>query len=138
MDLQYSRHLATRKHNNISSKVTMEMEVVNGFVDTLPGKWYSKSCILIVGDTGLGKSTLLNLFTGNNVPAGHSAKGVTSKNKIYKDLTHKGYPQWMDTVGLNEASEGQDPFSVCQSYLKKLREKSISCIHAIIWVSCLA
>merc|ERR1712172_14281 len=33
-------------------------------------------CIIVVGTTGLGKSTCVNLYTGQNLPTGDSAQSV--------------------------------------------------------------
>jgi len=99
-----------------------------------PGDWYDKSCILLFGDTGLGKSTILNLVTGHKVQTGDGANGTTEENAIYNNLSHPGRPKWMDTVGLNEARYNQDPFEVYQTYLRMLKTKNMESIHAIIWV----
>jgi GTPase SAR1 family protein len=98
------------------------------------GNWYDKSCILLFGDTGLGKSTILNLVTGHKVQTGDGVNGTTEENSIYNNFLHPERPKWMDTVGLNEARYNQDPFEVCQTYLRMLKDKDIESIHAIIWV----
>ena len=97
------------------------------------GSWYKESCVLLFGDTGLGKSTLLNLVTGHSIQTGDGANGTTDVNKIYDDLSHPERPKWMDTVGLNEARYNEDPFDVYQTYLKMLKTENINCIHAVIW-----
>ena len=97
------------------------------------GSWYKESCVLLFGDTGLGKSTLLNLVTGHSIQTGDGANGTTDVNKIYDDLSHPERPKWMDTVGLNEARYNEDPFDVYQTYLKMLKVENINCIHAVIW-----
>ena len=100
----------------------------------LLGNWYEKSCVLLFGDTGLGKSTLLNLVTGHSIQTGDGANGTTEENAIYNDKLHPERPKWMDTVGLNEARYNEDPFDVYQTYLRMLKTENIEYIHAIIWV----
>ena len=97
------------------------------------GDWYEKSCVIILGDTGLGKSTLVNLCTGSDAPNGKSPEAVTKWNKIYVDNRHgPKYPKWMDTVGLNDTSD-ESNFLVFQRFLRTLQEGSIEFVHAIIW-----
>ena len=74
----------------------------------LLGNWYEKSCVLLFGDTGLGKSTLLNLVTGHSIQTGDGANGTTEENAIYNNKLHPERPKWMDTVGLNEARYNED------------------------------
>ena len=100
----------------------------------LLGNWYEKSCVLLFGDTGLGKSTLLNLVTGHSIQTGDGPNGTTEENAIYNDKLHPERPKWMDTVGLNEARYNEDPYVVYQTYLKMLKKENIEYIHAIIWV----
>ena len=86
--------------------------------------------MLLFGYTGVGKSTILNLVTGNDAQTGGSPNGTTEENKIYIDELHGARPKWMDTVGLHDASAGQDPFTVPQSHLEKLKEYNVEYIHA--------
>lgn len=95
--------------------------------------WYETSCVIILGDTGLGKSTILNLCTRNQAPTGSTAEAVTRVNKIYDDMTNgEKYPKWMDTVGLNDTSK-ECGFLVFQKFLQELQNQNISSVHAIIW-----
>ena len=95
--------------------------------------WYENACVIILGDTGLGKSTILNLCTGNKAPCGSTPEAVTRVNKIYEDVLHgEKYPKWMDTVGLNDTSKEQG-FHVFQKFLQELKNQNISSVHAIIW-----
>ena len=98
------------------------------------GDWYDTSCILLFGDTGLGKSTILNLVTGHTVPTGGGVNSTTEENALYNNLLHPERPKWMDTEGLNESRCNLDSFKVCQTYLRLLKTKNIESIHAIIWV----
>jgi hypothetical protein len=97
------------------------------------GDWYLTSCIIILGDTGLGKSTILNLCTGNNAETSNEAEHSTKRNKIYNDVTHgSNYPKWMDTVGLNDTRD-EPNFTVFQDFLRKMKQRNLTSVHAIIW-----
>lgn len=97
--------------------------------------WYENSCVIILGDTGLGKSTLINLCTGSDATTGTAPEAVTRKNRIYDDTIHGDkYPKWMDTVGLNDKDSLKDTnFLVFQQFLRELKDNKISTVHAIIW-----
>ena len=97
------------------------------------GDWYEKSCVIILGDTGLGKSTMVNLCTGNEASTGRTPEAITKVNQIYTDNLHgPKYPKWMDTVGLNDTSD--DPnFLVFQRFLRELKSEGVTSVHAIIW-----
>ena len=120
--------------NEGNSDKVMEMTPLLLKGESWSGNWYAKSCVLLFGDTGLGKSTMLNLVTGHSIQTGDGANGTTEVNAIYNDLSHPERPKWMDTVGLNEARYNQDPFDVYQTYLRMLKTENVEYIHAIIWV----
>ena len=96
-------------------------------------EWYDTSCVIILGDTGLGKSTIVNLCTGNDAPCGSTAEAVTRVNKIYDDILNgEKHPKWMDTVGLNDTSK-ESGFFIFQKFLQELKNQNIASVHAIIW-----
>ena len=61
------------------------------------------SCIIVVGTVGRGKTTLMNLYTGQNGETASITSGVTKKILFYEDKRHPCYPDWVDTTGWNEA-----------------------------------
>ena len=95
---------------------------------------YQNSCVVILGDTGLGKSTIVNLCTGNNATCGSTAEAVTRVNTVYDDILHgPKFPKWMDTIGLNDASKENSSFLILQKFLDALKNESITEVCAIIW-----
>ena len=60
------------------------------------------SCIIVLGTTGRGKTTTMNLYTGNTAKTGAASHGTTMTNDVYIDQ-RPGYPVWLDTVGLDES-----------------------------------
>ena len=53
----------------------------------------------MVGTTGTGKTTTLNIYTGNDLPTGVSAQSITEETVAVKDKIHPGGPKWIDTPG---------------------------------------
>ena len=93
------------------------------------------SCIIVVGTTGRGKTTTMNLFTGNSAETSNASHGTTRSNGVYRDLRpgHEGYPIWLDTVGLDEGGAELSNGDLIKQYLKTMQAHRIEKVHAIIW-----
>ena len=50
------------------------------------------SCVLVVGTTGTGKTSTVNLYTGSNLQVGDSAQAVTGNTVAVEDEIHPGAP----------------------------------------------
>ena len=72
----------------------------------------------MVGTTGTGKTTTLNIYTGNKLETGVSAQSVTEMTVAVKDKIHSGGPKWIDTPG--------------QFLHKELPLSAILCLHIVI------
>lgn len=57
------------------------------------------SCVLLLGTTGTGKTSTMNIYTGNNLPTGSDAHSVTSETVFCKDLIHPQGVAWIDNPG---------------------------------------
>ena len=57
------------------------------------------SCILVVGTTGTGKTSTVNIYTGSNLQVGDSAQAVTGNTLAVEDEIHPGAPVWIDNPG---------------------------------------
>ena len=77
----------------------------------------SDSCVVLVGTTGTGKTTCLNLYTGNSLPTGESAVGVTKEISCVADLHHQEGPRWIDNPGWADA-EGKSDGAIFKSLLR--------------------
>jgi len=87
--------------------------------------------IVVFGQTGVGKSSLINMLAGSAVAkAGNGAGGCTTSNRSY-DISHKNanghsdsYTFW-DTAGLNEGQEGNVPKDALPNLLKIVTEHGV-------------
>ena len=77
----------------------------------------SDSCVVLVGTTGTGKTTCLILYTGNSLPTGESAVGVTKEISCVADLHHQEGPRWIDNPGWADA-EGKSDGAIFKSLLR--------------------
>ena len=99
------------------------------------------SCIVVLGTTGRGKTTTMNLFTGNKEPTGNASHSTTKANRLYGDLLPEhevraegvGYPVWLDTVGLDESDADVTNGDLVRSYLRVLQCFKIEWVHAVVW-----
>ena len=99
------------------------------------------SCIVVLGTTGRGKTTTMNIFTGNNEPTGNTSHSTTRCNRLYGDMLPQhqvsqegvGYPVWLDTVGLDESDADVTNGDLVRSYLRVLQCFKIEWVHAVVW-----
>ena len=54
---------------------------------------------MLVGTTGTGKTSTLNIYTGNDLTVGEGAQSVTSTTVSVEDKIHEGGPRWIDNPG---------------------------------------
>merc|ERR1719430_800250 len=59
-------------------------------------------CVIMVGTTGAGKTTNLNIFTGNELETGVSAQSVTDQTVAVTDKMHPEGPKWIDAPGWSD------------------------------------
>ena len=73
------------KHDSITTVRNpfegQEEEEVDGQVPN----FHPNSCIIVLGTTGRGKTTTMNLYTGNTADTGDASHSTTKTNKIYHD-----------------------------------------------------
>jgi len=92
-----------------------------------------KDCIIVVGTTGLGKSTCINLYTGQNLPTGDSAQSVTSNIVTVTDEIHgPKAPMWVDTPGWSD-SEGLSDQNTFKDMLRHLQKNRLNNVKAVLW-----
>lgn len=81
----------------------------------------SGCCVLLVGTTGTGKTSTLNIYTGNQQPVGESAHSVTVETVAVPDLLHPAGPHWIDNPGWSDTT-GRSDNLVFKSMLKHLQD----------------
>ena len=129
-------------NGNISngSKEPIKLKTFNNLAEKCRPNFRKNSCVIVLGTTGEGKTTTVNLYTGNTAKTGDESHGVTLKNKWYPNILHGdgddgavGYPDWLDTVGLDESGADLTDGELVKSYLWDLLSKNIEWVHAVIW-----
>ena len=55
--------------------------------------------MLVVGTTGTGKTSTVNIYTGNNLIVGEGAQAVTGNTIAVEDELHLNAPKWIDNPG---------------------------------------
>ncbi|KAF8444879.1 P-loop containing nucleoside triphosphate hydrolase protein [Boletus edulis BED1] len=77
--------------------------------------------IVVFGESGVGKSSLINLIAGRSIAATSSgAKGCTFRHKKYElQVDDTPYAIW-DTAGLDEGAFGTVPAEIAEVHLKQL------------------
>ena len=104
--------------------------------------FHPNSCIVVLGTTGRGKTTTVNLYTGNRAETGSASHSTTRASGLYHQQMSRGHPGegsrvhwpvWLDTVGLDESDATVSNSDLVRSYLRLLQATRIQWLHAIIW-----
>ena len=101
-----TRLIETEKQRS-DTKVAASSNGVNNGHQISEKEWRKDSCILVMGSVKAGKSTTINLYTGNSAETGldNRISAETAEISFYEDKRHieEGqkcpYPIWMDTPG---------------------------------------
>ena len=59
----------------------------------------AQECLLVLGTTGTGKSSTINIYTGSSLEEGSDAESVTRCTVTQRDTLHTGAPAWVDNPG---------------------------------------
>jgi len=98
-----------------------------------PGdKKIADSCIVLVGTTGTGKTSALNIYTGNDLDVGEGAQSVTGSTVSVEDKIHVGGPKWIDNPGWSD-SEGRSDNLVFKDLLRHMQANHLYCVKAVVW-----
>ena len=96
-----------------------------------------KKCVICVGSTGAGKSTLIKKMTGEEVKTSSGVESTTTMTELFKEkswipLSEEEYYYWVDTQGW-EDSEGEKDYYIFKNIFNFLKEEKMTEIQGIIW-----
>ena len=109
-----------------------------------------ESCIVLVGTTGTGKTSTLNIYTGNDMEVGEGAQSVTGTTVSVEDKIHVGGPRWIDNPGMSfqilvivlvkesylsgwSDSEGRSDNLVFKDLLRHMQVNHCYNMKAVVW-----
>ena len=92
-----------------------------------------KSCIIVVGSTGTGKSTLIGLCTGSTVATSCGTDECTMDIQAFKERGNEDGPVWVDSVGFDGTDSSRSDEEAFQYILRFLQEQRISHVVGVIW-----
>lgn len=91
--------------------------------------------VLVFGETGAGKTSMVNTLTGQNCRVSSSAVGCTFETTYYTPVRLGGYLyEFIDTVGLNEGSAGTVKSEKALKSLYDLIRKNAAGFNILIMV----
>jgi energy-coupling factor transporter ATP-binding protein EcfA2 len=93
-----------------------------------------RECVIMVGTTGTGKTTTLNIFTGAEEEEGgtKSAQSTTQVKVTVTDNKHPDGPVWVDNPGWSDG-DGKSDKETWRQLLKHLHKDKIQWVKAVIW-----
>lgn len=93
----------------------------------------TKDCVMVVGTTGTGKSSTINLYTGCKPPQATSSgdESVQHNIEMVNDLNHPEGPPWIDNPGWLDINKADS--DIFKNMLRHLQNNKIKRIKAVIW-----
>lgn len=91
-----------------------------------------KSCIIVVGTTGTGKSSTIAKYTGQTIGVSKAAESKTRRCDLYTNLHSPDDPVWIDTVGYDDTFNATDEESF-REVLRFIDSHDVKDVHAVIW-----
>jgi len=100
--------------------------------DIKKGRDTGGASILVVGTSGTGKTTLLNIYTGAQEKTGVGAQAVTKVTVAVEDRLHQDGCIWLDNPGWSDP-DGNSDSSVFKSMLQKMQDEKLYKLKCVIW-----
>jgi len=84
-------------------------------------------CVVVMGSSGVGKSSIIKIHCGIKVIVGHGVNAVTQGSELFEDTDelYKGVRQWMDTQGALDTNATQTDRETLSKIIKKNYMKKI-------------
>eukprot|EP00484_Ammonia_sp_Unknown_P029297 CAMPEP_0197030292 /NCGR_PEP_ID=MMETSP1384-20130603/9551_1 /TAXON_ID=29189 /ORGANISM="Ammonia sp." /LENGTH=642 /DNA_ID=CAMNT_0042459609 /DNA_START=127 /DNA_END=2055 /DNA_ORIENTATION=+ len=91
--------------------------------------------IVAVGTTGTGKSSIVQLFCGDNVGVSHDTKSATKQAELFDEVGDEAMSnrKWMDTQGTDDSDMDDTDEKILKKIFKKLWLKKIHFI-TVLWL----
>jgi len=90
------------------------------------------SCVLVVGTTGTGKTSTVNIYTGSNLTVGEGAQAVTGTTIAVEDENHLNAPKWIDNPGWAD-TEGRSDALLFKELLRHMQNNKLCKVKAVVW-----
>ena len=127
--------------NSVKTEMILDVTSLKSLTEKCQPNFRKNSCIVVLGTTGRGKTTTMNLFTGNTATTGHASHSTTKTNQLFRDILPEhedredgvDYPVWLDTVGLDESDADVTNGDLVRLYLRVLQCSKIEWVHAVVW-----
>ena len=81
---------------------------------------------MLVGTTGTGKTTTLNIYTGSKEKTGCDHLGVTTETRHVPEEKHSESPIWIDNPGWDDP-EGRGDRETWKKLLRNLAHVDLDC-----------
>ena len=97
-----------------------------------------KSCVICVGSTGTGKSTLIKIMTGADVETSSRADSVTKTSTVYSKRRgflsqDKSFQHWIDTQGWEDSDIEKQDNQIFKDIFQCLYDSEMTEILGIVW-----
>ena len=99
-----------------------------------------KSCVICVGSTGTGKSTLIKIMTGADVETSSRADSVTKRSTVYSKSrgflsqdNKKPVQHWIDTQGWEDSDIEKQDNQIFKDIFQCLYDSEMTEISGIVW-----
>jgi len=90
------------------------------------------SCVVVVGTTGTGKTSTINIYTGSDLKVGEGAQSVTGNTIAVEDKLHADAARWIDNPGWSD-SDGRSDNLVFKELLSHMQQNDLPMVKAVVW-----